>query len=870
STYGQSVTFTATVTTGATGQVTFLIDGTPQATSVTLVGGIATLTLANLTVGNHTINAQYLGDANYTGSTGAQASTLVVMAPTITLTPTTVPNGQVGTAYSQNVTATGGTAPYTYTVTLGTLPAGLTLASNGTLSGNPTAFGTFNFTVTATDANGFTGAQAYTLMIAPLISLTPTTLPGGIAGTAYSQNLTATGGTAPYTYTITLGTLPTGLTLASNGTLSGNPTVAGTFNFTVTATDANGFTGAQAYSLVLASPTLTLLPTGLPNATIGTPYSQALAGSGGVGPYTFALANGSTLPTGLSLSSSGIISGTPTLLGPATVNVTVTDANGFSATFAVSLAVVNTTITLSPTTLPVLVVSQPYSQTLTALGGTAPYTYTVTTGTLPVGLNLASDGTLSGTPTVVGISTFTVTATDLYASTGTQVYTLIVMAIPGTNGTITLTPVTLPGGIVNQGYSQNVTATGGTAPYTYTVATGALPTGLTLNNGTISGTPTVAGTFNFTITATDSNGGVGSQAYTITIVSTGGFNSNPIPGSTINFGQTRVKQPLTALLTVIGTNINLIISNPVISGANASDFTILSPTFPLNIAQGGASQSIKLQCTPAANGTRTATLTFSTNDPNLPTVSYTLICTATEKEKVPADLSGQLKVTPDRLISSDPTTNVIFTLSVMNYNHGRADAVRVIFPLDPHLTLGYPTFSDSRMWISEIVKDGSQPYLKIELPKMEYNQVFSATLVFHPAANAKTDETFVVRYSVGWDDELHAGNQSLSNVARLKLTERESKDDTKGEVQRLPQDNTSIAAGETLTLNLDSFASFELVRFWYTDENGNSVLLGIQKTDAEGKLTLEFVTKNVKPGIYVVNGQGGRSQVTYSGVITLT
>ncbi|MBG3852704.1 putative Ig domain-containing protein, partial [Xanthomonas hortorum pv. carotae] len=174
----------------------------------------------------------------------AQASrsyTLTIAAPVIVVAPTALPAATRGTAYSQVLTASGGTAPYTYAVSAGSVPAGLTLASNGTLSGNPTAEGSFNFTVTATDANTFTAAQAYALTVAsPNLALPASTLPAGTAGQAYAATIApATGGTAPYSYALSAGALPTGVVVdVATGALSGTPTVAGTFNFTLTATDS--------------------------------------------------------------------------------------------------------------------------------------------------------------------------------------------------------------------------------------------------------------------------------------------------------------------------------------------------------------------------------------------------------------------------------------------------------------------------------------------------------------------------------------------------------------------------------------------------------------------------------------------------------
>src|SRR5690606_14489481 len=106
--------------------------------------------------------------------------------------------------------------------------------------------GTFIFTVTATDANGVTGSRAYVLpVLASPIVLTPVSLAGGTVGAGYGGSVSASGGMAPYAYSISAGALPAGLTLASTGSLGGTPTAAGTFNLTVTATDANGVSGSR-------------------------------------------------------------------------------------------------------------------------------------------------------------------------------------------------------------------------------------------------------------------------------------------------------------------------------------------------------------------------------------------------------------------------------------------------------------------------------------------------------------------------------------------------------------------------------------------------------------------------------------------------
>jgi hypothetical protein len=177
---------------------------------------------------------------------------------TITFTPSTgaLSDGTDGTAYSQAISASGGTAPYTYTISAGVQPNGLSVDSaGGTLSGTPcdVAQG-YSFTVQAVDASSCTGTVAYTLnVVCPTITLSSPPLAGGVVGVAYSQTITASGGTGPYAYTITSGAQPTGLNLSGGGVLSGAPTTEGTYTFTVTATDTCGCTGSQSYSVTVIS-----------------------------------------------------------------------------------------------------------------------------------------------------------------------------------------------------------------------------------------------------------------------------------------------------------------------------------------------------------------------------------------------------------------------------------------------------------------------------------------------------------------------------------------------------------------------------------------------------------------------------------------
>lgn len=410
--------------------------------------------------------------------TGTRVYSIVVASPVIVVAPSTLPNATVGVAYNQTVTASGGIAPYTYTITAGALPAGTSLSNGGVLSGTPTAGGTFNFTITATGSSTgtgspHTGSRAYALVVsAPTITLSPTTLPNPTIGVAYSQSITASGGTAPYTFSLTAGALPVGMSFSSAGVLSGTPISGGAFNFTITATDASGgtgpYTGSRAYAITIAAPTITVSPATLPNPVFGVAYSQTLTSSGGTAPRSFSLSAGA-LPIGMSFSSAGVLSGTPISAGTFNFTVTATDASTgtgpYTGSRAYSLTISAPTIVMNPTSFPNGTVGTAYSQTITSSGGTAPYSYSLVSGALPIGMSFSSGGVFSGTPTTGGSYSFVVRSTDSSPGTGpyntTTNYTVNIDFLPQT---ITMAPTAIanygdadidPGATSNSGLQVN-------------------------------------------------------------------------------------------------------------------------------------------------------------------------------------------------------------------------------------------------------------------------------------------------------------------------------------------------------------------------------------------------------------------------------
>jgi Putative Ig domain len=463
-------------------------------------------------------------DAN--GNSATKPLTLLVKpsAP-LSITTNQLPRASVGTSYSQSIGAAGGQTPYTWSIQSGNLPDGLTLNQSGVISGTPERAGTASFALKLTDA--VAGSVSATLSIATnpatlALTISTASVPDGVVGEGYSQTLTASGGNPPYRWDIKAGRLPDGLQLSDVGVISGTPTTPGEIAFDARATDQSNQSITVSLSIdVNPPPELTILsPAGLPVAAVGVPYRYELKASAGTAPYSWVKKKKKkfgTLPDAISLSPEGVISGTPTTQGVSSFTVIVTDANDKQASKPVTLEVGPPPPPLSIKTdsLPQALQEFPYSAALEGSGGVGPYSWSIDTGALPDGLTMTSGGNISGRPSTAGAASFVVRVKDSLGTSSTKPLFIIVAQPPPP---LVIQTVSLPDTTAERPYSQTLLATGGVPPYTWSLASGSLGTGMNLSaSGVISGTPTSPGTSVFVVRLTDSTAQSVARTLAITV-----------------------------------------------------------------------------------------------------------------------------------------------------------------------------------------------------------------------------------------------------------------------------------------------------------------------------------------------------------------
>jgi hypothetical protein len=367
------------------------------------------------------------------------------------------PQGTVGSSYSHKLNGDGGCGPalpYQFRVLNGALPPGLSLASNGQISGTPSQSGTYTFWVELSDENPPSAAwcvpktaeREFTINIDPGLRILTNSLPQGASvGAPYSvtlqtmlvTSLSPLQGSQPEGLTWSIvpgsGSLPPGLTLA-NGVISGTPTAEGTYQFQVQAALDATRKHAQTYTLVVRQPVV-ITPSAPFNgaragsaapAEVGVSISSTLAVSGGSGTYTWAPTTGA-LPPGVTVSN-GSIAGRPTTPGVYRFTSTATDSEGRTASFPATIAVA-AKLAISSVALKPARVGKLYRTRLTTTGGVLPKLWRITSGPLPHGIHFdRALGVLSGTPTKPGRYRVTFEASDALKVTSTKTFVIVVSA----------------------------------------------------------------------------------------------------------------------------------------------------------------------------------------------------------------------------------------------------------------------------------------------------------------------------------------------------------------------------------------------------------------------------------------------------------
>lgn len=384
----------------------------------------------------------------------AAFSSLAVTGTGLAITTSRLPAAITGSAYSGLLAATGGSGGYNWEVRSGRLPHNIGLVSaTGELFGRAIEPGTQTFTVRVTSAGSSTERMLSLTVASPDAPLTivSRSLPVGVVGVEYAFELSSTGGVRTATPAWSAAGLPAGLSLSPEGVLSGIPEGTASATITVSLTDGAATATRQLSLTIRENGALLIHPAMLSNATYQTPYSASLEASGGVPPYAWTLESGS-LPAGISLNTSGMLSGTPTQVGTFRFVVKARDAatGGLSAvdlgTFEIMVQA-DAGFSITTASLPAGNVGSGYDVTIETMGGGAPYVWRISEGRLPPGIDSELNPEtgrfrIVGTPTELGTANILVEVIEASGRVAAKAFTLdIRAAIP-----VPTTPTETKGG----------------------------------------------------------------------------------------------------------------------------------------------------------------------------------------------------------------------------------------------------------------------------------------------------------------------------------------------------------------------------------------------------------------------------------------
>jgi hypothetical protein len=441
----------------------------------------------------------------------SKRSAITVVAPRIEIsTACPLPTASLTRGYSQRFTAFGGTGGYRWDIDdPSALPPGLSFSSDGSIGGTPQREGSYAFTIRASSTAGDGAVPAERFCRVNVQPATASVSAGcsllsATTGVPYAQNLSVTGGSAPYTFRL-LGQLPLGLTLNPNGSISGTPGVSGDFSFGVEVRDARAAAQTANCSFYVGEPELAVQGCPLPQASVGNAVSRRLSASGGEGPYTWSVIG--SLPPGVSLTPSGTLAGTPRQSGGFLFRLIASDSQGRQAASPCGMTVLPTPLAASYCVLPEATEGEPYTQFVNVRGGEAPHIFRAI-GSLPNGVGLSGSGVVNGVPTLAGEYQFNVNITDARGFGATQSCSLAVRPLPMR----LQSECPLPDARLGSAYNQRLTAVGGQGPHTFAIQ-GGLPQGLTLSReGVITGTADSIGQRTFSLEIRDSAGATTRQS----------------------------------------------------------------------------------------------------------------------------------------------------------------------------------------------------------------------------------------------------------------------------------------------------------------------------------------------------------------------
>lgn len=551
----------------------------PAGLSINTTTGAITGKVATGGVYNITISA--------TNSVGTSTATLELSVGAVpTITSELTGSASVGATFSYTITATNSPASFNAT----NIPNGLTINTlTGVISGTPIAAGTYNVGLSAKNSTG-TATALLVLTVgaaAPIINSQLTTTVK--VQQTLSYRITATN--SPTSFGAT--GLPTGLTVnTSNGIISGTPRTIGVYNIAITATNSAGTATATLIMTVDEMvPTITSALSASTNA--GQSFSYTITATNS--PTSF---NALNLPAGLSIdTSSGIISGTPTVAGISNIALRATNSAG-TGTATLALTINSVTPVISSSLSATATAGASFSYTITATN--SPTSFSAVN--LPSGLSInTSTGVISGTPTQGGVYSITIRASNSVA-TGSAILSLNVRNISPV-----ITSALTASSTVGTNFTYTIAATNSPTAFNATN----LPGGLSVNTstGVISGTPTTPGTTEVTISATNQSG-TGSAKLVITVraqipVIVSSLTSTAFKDTPFTYTIGATNSPASFGSSTLPTGLSLNTSTGVISG---------TPTVSGNF-------SITIRATNSA-GTGSATLALSISA--IPVITSTL------------------------------------------------------------------------------------------------------------------------------------------------------------------------------------------------------------------------------------------------------